>query len=154
MKVKFIYFHLSSCHDTNIFFNLFYVNYMDFCDASERAYCAVINLHSIYAWFNSSIAHTWTKSSAHRWKTFVRNRVTYRIGLHLILNSADMLLRGLSSDAHIQNSFDLKLEKYMVSILKNTKNRNLSSEENTNVFVASVCENCIASLLNNFLIFS
>lgn len=36
-----------------------------------------ITFNHIYAWSDSSVALSWIKSSPHRWKTFISNRVTY-----------------------------------------------------------------------------
>lgn len=67
-----------------------------------------------YAWSDSQVALTWVKGSAHRWKTFVANRVSYiqenlkASTWHYVpteINPADCVSRGLTPSELV--NFDL-----------------------------------------------
>lgn len=69
-----------------------------------KTYSGKLQFHNIFAWSDSSIVLSWVKSSPHRWKTFVSNRVSHiqeRLAptawhhVRSLENPADCASRGL-----------------------------------------------------------
>lgn len=126
-----------------------------------------IKFSLIYAWSDSTIALTWIKSSPHKWKTFVANRVTYiqdkldsKFWFYIpsALNPADIGSRG-QFPSELVNNVDWWLGP---SFLKNdSSNWNLpcyetlnksdsSCEEKKSVLISYTDNNFIDSLLETY----
>lgn len=123
---------------------------------------------SVFAWCDSQIVLTWLNSSAHRWKTFIANRVTHihdtfpNLSWHYVaseFNPADCASRGLTpkqfldhsmwffgppwlslSQEHWPESRDLCAESDLKNLL----------EEKTVSLVSNVGDTFLDYLLNKF----
>ncbi|XP_050315537.1 uncharacterized protein LOC126750079 [Anthonomus grandis grandis] len=49
----------------------------DLMSSVKEAFADSINISSLFAWTDSTVALSWIKSSPHKWTTFVSNRVSY-----------------------------------------------------------------------------
>ncbi|XP_050295689.1 uncharacterized protein LOC126735663 [Anthonomus grandis grandis] len=49
----------------------------DLMSSVKKALADSINISSLFAWTDSTVALSWIKSSPHKWTTFVSNRVSY-----------------------------------------------------------------------------
>lgn len=135
-----------------------------------NAYRHKITLNEIYAWSDSTIVLSWIKSSAHRWQTFVSNRVSYiqeRIPpihwrhIRSSENPADIASRGAFPSEFLNNSLWWAGPSFLkepnaswpTSITNETPSDALSESRQITLHV-TVDDNLIDTLLNRFSSFS